>query len=85
MAEQFRGDERRKLQKGNRFGIDKSLNVGNLVAATFLLFTLIGYGSKIVTYLQAVDNKVTVMWQQFIEDHPDKAQQFNSLFKGSAP
>ena len=65
----------------NRFGIDKSLNVGNLVAATFLLFTLIGYGSKIVTYLQAVDNKVTVMWQQFIDDHPDKAEQFNSLFK----
>lgn len=73
--------ERRKPMQGNRFGIDKSLNIGNIVSAIALLITLVGYGSKIVTYLQAVDNKVTVMWQQFIEDHPDKAQQFNSLFR----
>lgn len=74
-------EERRASQKGNRFGIDKRLNVGNIVSAIALLITLVGYGSKIVTYLQAVDNKVTVMWQQFVEDHPEKAQQYHSWIK----
>lgn len=67
---------------GNRFGIDKSLNVANIVAAFMLLLTLMNYGSQIVHYLQAVDNKVTVMWQQFIEDHPEKALQLEPLFRG---
>lgn len=66
--------------QGNRFGIDKSINVTNVAAALAILITLMGYGSKIVTYLQAVDNKVTVMWQQFVEDHPEKAHQFRTLF-----
>jgi hypothetical protein len=81
MAERFRGDERRKLLQGNRFGIDKSLNVANIVAAMALLGTMWTFGSKIVTYLQAVDNKVTVMWQQFIEDHPEKAEQYRYMFR----
>lgn len=73
-------DDRRAPNKGNRFGIDKSLNIGNIVAAIALLITLMSYGSQIVHYLQAVDNKVTVMWTQFILDYPEKAQQFDSLF-----
>lgn len=80
MADHFHGDERRAPMQGNRFGIDKRLNIGNIVSAIALLATLIGYGSKIVGYLQAVDNKVTVMWTQFIIDYPEKAQQFDSLF-----
>lgn len=74
-------EERRKGKPGNRFGLDKSLNIGNIVMALSLLGTIYGFGSKIVTYLQAVDNKVTVMWQQFVEDHPDKAAQYHMLFK----
>jgi len=81
MGDHFRGDERRKHLLGNRFGIDKSLNVANIVAALALLGTMWSFGSRIVTYLQAVDNKVTVMWQQFIEDHPDKALQYQYLFR----
>lgn len=80
MTEHFRGHERRAPMQGNRFGIDKSLNIGNIVAAIALLITLMSYGSQIVHYLQAVDNKVTVMWTQFILDYPEKAQQFDSLF-----
>lgn len=80
MGDTFKGHERRHPMQGNRFGIDKSINITNVAAALAILITLMTYGSQIVRYLQAVDNKVTVMWQQFILDYPDKASQFDSLF-----
>lgn len=81
MAHHFHGDERRRPLQGNRFGIDKSINVTQIAATLAILVTMMTYGSKIVTYLQAVDNKVTVMWQQFILDHPEKAQSFSALIR----
>jgi hypothetical protein len=80
MTERDYDSERFARPTGNRFGIDKSLNVGNLIAAASLLFTLIGYGSQALNYLKDINNKVSVMWVQFSLDHPDKAREFHSVF-----
>jgi hypothetical protein len=46
---------------GDRFGVGKQINVGNIATAIALWLTLAGYGSKIVTYLQAVDTKIAAL------------------------
>ena len=81
MTETERGADRRAVNvRGRHFGIDKSINIGNIVSAVALLITLINYGSQAITYLKDINNKVSVLWIQFALDHPDKAKDFDSVF-----
>lgn len=52
-----------------RFHIDWSLNITNIIAILALLFTLANYGRQVITYLKSIDSRTNIMWAHF-----DKSQ-----------
>lgn len=49
----------------NKFHIDWSLNITNIIALVVLLGTLMNYGSQAIYYLKSNAAKIDIMWNHF--------------------
>jgi alcohol dehydrogenase YqhD (iron-dependent ADH family) len=59
------------MERRNNFRFDYSINISNLIAVVLLLFTIINYGSQVISYLHNVNLKVNIMWAHFVKTNPE--------------
>lgn len=55
----------------NRFRIDRSISLGNILTLIILLWTIFNQSSKIISEFNDSHKKTNIMWEHFIREDKD--------------
>ena len=66
-------------RRDNKFKLDKTLNISNILGLLVILWSVISYGNTLVKESRDSNQKINIMWDYFSHEHPELAL----LFKGS--
>lgn len=68
-------DEERRAPS-SKWRLDKNINISAAIAGIIILWSVIHYGSSILTAQADTNKKVNIMWDFFVKDKPDLQRLF---------
>lgn len=60
-------------RRDNKFRIDKTFNISNILGLVIILWQVISFGNVLVKESRNTNQKINIMWDFFKKDHPDLA------------